>query len=375
MLIDVRAAEVSGAGLTVITLGDTKRPLNINDDDLDPNMLEAPEERAGTTDMCFVMLRSSIGRYFKYLYKAHLMPESQLDQLFAEEKKSVEDIMSEFENYLHENFLKNSDPLNPLQFFTSMVARAILCSWRVMDGIRKAADETNPNIQQTRDRLFEESLKGIEYDNLGHTTKSTQRFLWHMNSHFQWHSFIGLLGELRRRTKGELVEKAWQQVDHVFKFHSEILTTRNPLHTAIGNLAIAAWEARETDFLRTYQLPMPGLPPDYILALRRQRAARERSVDKSNSESPAATSVTNSSIISGGPHVYATNFTSFSADPAFDLTSGIGDFSTPSSSVPSDPTQMDWNVWDSLLQNYELPPSMDTGDFMPKDTVYGGHFQ
>ena len=378
-LIDVRAAEVCGAGLTVIALGDTTRPLNINDADIHPDMLEPPVDREGNTEMCFIMLRSSIGRYFKFLYKPQLMlgedPNQRADK---DSGKTLQELMDEFESYLNEHFLRNADPLDPLQFFTSMVARAILCSWRVMDSIRKAADKTNSNEQHYRDTLFEESLKGMEYDNLGHTTKNVQRFLWHIDTHFQWHSLVALLGELRSRTSGELVDKAWQQIGEVFEHHPEMLNTRNPLHTAVGNLALAAWQARESAFARRQRgTPMPPMAPHYIVALRRQRLERERSVDKSNSNSPPMISTTASTGTLGSvPQALRTPLAFGDTSAASDF-SGIDDFSVVSNPTPLfDSNQMDWSAWDSLLQNYEFPAPMEGTQFaLPKDTAYDGSFQ
>ena len=377
-LIDVRAAEVCGAGMAVVTLGDTKRPLNVNDADIYPDMPKPPIEHEGTTEMCFIMLRSSIGRYFKYIYKPQLGSDYDPGQQLGDGSgKTLQELMDEFEAYLNEHFLKNADPLNHLQFFTSMVARAILCSWKVMDSIRKAADKTSPNAQLHRDKLFEGSLKGIEYDNLGHTTKNIQRFLWHINSHFQWHSFVALLGELRSRTRGELVDRAWQQVGEVFEHHPEMLHTRNPLHTAVANLALAAWQAREADFARTHQTSIPTRPPHFIIALRQQRLERERSVDKSNSDSPPTISTTISTgTLSSGPQVLSEDFAFVDAAAPTEFGS-TDDFSAFANPAPSfDSNQMDWSAWDSLLQNYELPAPMEEAQFtLPKDGAYDGFFQ
>ena len=377
-LIDVRAAEVCGAGMTVVTLGDTKRPLNINDADIYPDMPEPPIEHEGTTEMCFIMLRSSIGRYFRYIYKPQLGSDHDPGQELGNGSgKTMQELMDEFESYLNEHFLKNADPLNHLQFFTSMVARAILCSWKVMDSIRKAADKTSPDAQHHRDKLFEGSLKGIEYDNLGHTTKTIQRFLWHINSHFQWHNFVALLGELRSRTRGELVERAWQQVGEVFEHHPEMLSTRNPLHTAVGNLALAAWQAREADFARAHQTPMPTRPPQYILALRQQRLERERSTDKSNSDSPPTIPTTISTgTLGSGPQGLSEDFAFVDATAPNEFGS-TDDFSAFANPAPLfDSNQMDWSAWDSLLQNYELPAPMEGAQFtLPKEGTYDGFFQ
>ena len=375
LFIEVRAAEVCGAGLTNMTAIDHKQPLNIFDEDIWPDMEQAPTPREGSTDMCFVMLRTTIGRYFGYLFRPFL---SEADKAEADNSaKTLDDLMEEFQAILHEKFLANADPLNPLQFFTSMVARAILCSWRVMSSIRKANEKPAMLSHVDRDILFEESLKGIEYDNLGHTTPNVQRFKWHVRSHFQWHSFISLLGELRTRASGEAVERAWAQVEQVYEHHPEIILTKSPLHTAVCNLTLSAWQCRELEYMSKYHLPLAA--PRCVGTIRQHRnPGNEMKGKLSPLSQPTVESQSSAETDERNVH---TDFRSFKGQQFDDQPTPLWNAQTPDFdfSQPldlTDPNQMDWGLWNNLLQNYELPPPIEGADFLlPKDGPFGGFYQ
>lgn len=375
IFIEVRAAEVCGVSFTSMVAIDHKPPLNVNDEDLWPEMEQDPLEREGPTEMCFIMLRTTIGRYFAYLYRSAL---SESDKAGAEHSaQTLDSLMGELSSLLHERFLVNADPLNPLQFFTSMVARAILCSWRVMSSIRRANEKQEALSNADRDILFEESLKSIEYDNLGHTTPNVQRFAWHVNSHFQWHSFISLLNELRARPRGELVERAWSQVEETFDHHPEILSTKNALHTAVCTLTLAGWQCRETDYINKYQMPLAV--PQCVSKIRQQRAPRNDSKGKlSPLSQQTIESLSSVEIDERSSHI---DFRSFNGQLSGDQTvpfSNMGTMSFDFSQPPNlaNPEQMDWSLWDNLLQNYELPPPMEETDFLlPKSGSFGGFYQ
>ena len=372
-----------------MTFGNVKSPLNVNDDDLYPEMLEPPVEREGTTEMCFVKLRTSLGHFLRHLYRPRIYDDNEKGQSYSgPDPEQYKSMIIELQAHLEENFLKNADPLNPLQFFTSMVARAILCSGRVMENIRKLSDKDCPDIQAVRDELLADSLKSTEYDNLGYMTTTMQRFHWHTRSHFQWHSLIALLSELRLRPSPtandrDLVERGWQQVANVYTYHSDIIHIRSPLHTAVGNLTLAAWQSREQDQQRSFSIGSRDPPPPYITALQQLRLARARSVDKSNySNSPFSMATTSTSSTSPPTNngssgsgiasipdlstfppaqtVSADSSQSFdnmmdSGNASLSRENSLANASTLVDPMRMDASQIDWNAWDTLLQNYELP--------------------
>src|SRR3569833_1396506 len=62
-ILDNRAAQLSGAAVRGLfqEIGDTRRPLNVNDSDLSPLMREPPTESEGPTEMLFCAIRFEIG--------------------------------------------------------------------------------------------------------------------------------------------------------------------------------------------------------------------------------------------------------------------------------------------------------------------------
>ena len=100
--------------------------------------------------------------------------------------------------------------------------------------------------QTEKDMLFTESLKELEFDTLGHTVKAVQGYLWHVHGQFQMDAFIYILSELRYRTSGDLVDRAWEQIKLSFDNRPELITdTKNSLYMAVGNLTLKAWQKRE----------------------------------------------------------------------------------------------------------------------------------
>jgi hypothetical protein len=186
------------------------------------------------------------------------------------------------------------------------------------------------------DMLFMSSLRIIEYDNIGHSTQSLQRFVWHIRSHFAWDPFIYLLTELRRRTVGDEVERAWQQVEEAYHHHGEFLTMRSPLHDSVATLAERAWSVREVVLARRQSVsPASIIPPNFITVL---RARGVKPTTQTSTENPSE-----SYQILGHP---------MSEQQALDST-GNG----PGPQFASEPIELspiDWAAWDSMIEEFEL---------------------
>lgn len=185
-------------------------------------------------------------------------------EFLPEKDKAIDELEASFE----ERFLRYCDPSIPLHLMTIYVAKSVICTMRIMaHHPRQYPDKGASMPQKEKDMLFTESLKELEFDSLGHTTKCVQGYLWHVASHFQLDAFIYLLSELRHRTSGELVDRAWRQIELSFQNRPEMINnTKNSLYVAIGNLVLKAWQKRE-EAQGNYQ----GPPPRFISLLRSQR--------------------------------------------------------------------------------------------------------
>lgn len=320
VFLDGFAAKLCGAGFPAwLAKFDTKLPLNVSDSDLTPDMTEPPPERAGATEMLFCCIRYEVSQAIRKANSfgngghghghghghggeggrgghggghrgghrgghhggpSHTPPFSNV---IAEKDKTID----ELEARLQDKYLQYCDPSIPLHLLSIYVAKSVICTMRLMaHHPRQYPDKGASMPQKERDMLFNESLKMLEYDGIGHSEKLVQRYLWHIHVHFQVDAFIYLLSELRQRERGELVDKAWRQVELAYEFRGEMLNdTKNSLYFALGNLVLKAWEKREESAgtsANSRNSPDQVTPPRFISILRSQRQKHDhlhRSLD------------------------------------------------------------------------------------------------
>lgn len=266
-------------------------------------MIEPPPERAGATEMLFCCIRYEVSQAIRKANRfgddhahdhggghrghhgepSHIPPGSNV---IAEKDKTID----ELEARLQDKYLKYCDPSIPLHLLSIYFAKSVICTMRLMaHHPRQYPDKGASMPQKERDMLFNESLKMLEYDGLGHSEKLVQRYLWHIHVHFQLDAFIYLLSELRRRERGELVDKAWQQVELAYEFRADMLNdTKNSLYFALGNLVLKAWEKREEGGHSADQITAPR----FISILRSQRQKHDqvpRSIERDDLSDPFAT--------------------------------------------------------------------------------------
>lgn len=67
--------------------------------------------------------------------------------------------------------------------------------------------------KEIKDKLFKTSLENIEYSLLMETEVKTRRWAWLFRTYTQWHAIAFLLSELRFRTRGDDVERAWRAIN------------------------------------------------------------------------------------------------------------------------------------------------------------------
>lgn len=317
-------------------------------------MREMPVVHSGLTEMAFCLLRYEVGTFLR-----SSNPTTTFDGSFqklssaavsgSEKDKAIEDL----EQLLEKRFLKFCDPSIPLHFLCVSVARSAMSMMRLRaHHPRHRSDGGARMPQNEKDMLFSESLKILELDNLNHSTQIAQRFLWHTKSYFQWHALIYVLGELCFRTAGDEAERAWQQIAGVYKYHPELLThKKNALNSAIANLTIKAWGARESELERQPRRPKTR-PPSFMSSLYSQRETRIFL--------PAPNLPLSEPMIptSDGPQAGERQFREVQEkDASMDdaTSSGVGK-PNPSDSTFEEYSPVDWAEWDSLLQDFELHP-------------------
>ncbi|KAH4001225.1 hypothetical protein HBH70_008690 [Parastagonospora nodorum] len=214
-ILDARSSEDHGCDPTIVEAQyDTKMPLNVNDDDLHPDMTEFPEERTGFTDMTFCLLRFEVASIFRRILYIPPGP-NRCNEFFASLSiAEKEKWITECHQRLEEKYLTNMDMTIPLCWVTATISRLIMSKmWLIVYHPHQRKDGGATLPQETKDKLFITSLENIEYSILLETEARTMKWGWLFRTYVQWHAVAFLLSELCVRTKGEAVERAWRALE------------------------------------------------------------------------------------------------------------------------------------------------------------------
>lgn len=221
---------------------------------------------------------------------------------------------------------------------------------------RQYPDKGASMPQRERDMLWSESLKELEILAMCHMEKSIQGFLWHTYVQFHLDAFIFVLSELRQRTSGNLVKRAWHQIELAYEQRPEMLTeNKDSLYCAMGSLCLKAWAKYEEAGGRydgTQLLPVPR----FISKLRTQRNIPEPSVPvppQLSSQEPTPESLNRSEESYGAP----------TGAQQYGMTNSVWGKDRPDANIAmQEITLVDWEYWQTLmdgdLPSYTGEPSM-----------------
>ncbi|KAL1986092.1 hypothetical protein VTN96DRAFT_6989 [Rasamsonia emersonii] len=355
-VVDATIGHMSGSISSLLPVADTDTPLNVNDSDLYPEMKEKPIEHSGPTEMIFCQMRYEVGKWLRrqassgvVTFDGHWRSISDTSVPLQEKDRAID----ELENALEEKIVKHCDPSIPLHLVTLLVARSAVGMLRLAAHHPRCYQERGEHMTQSeKDRLFTICMNVAEYGNVLQTTKTTQRYLWHVDYHFPWDVLIYMLSELRYRTVGEETAKAWHLIDVACTRTYQQLgpKARSPLHLAIASLAVKAWAAHVAECER-HQLP--PLPCPQIITVFSKQIQRNKSYSQvaSHSEQPDVT--TSEGVAASGnltnsayEPVNVSRRRASSDDFGADITAMAEMFS-------SDNSPMDWGQWDDLLRQFQ----------------------
>jgi hypothetical protein len=356
IILEGFSQKVAGTGTgTTVLMGNVKMPSNLNDSDLFPGMKELPQESDRATDMMFFLIRCHVGDFMKR-FEA---PQASLDGAWSKlttrkidvavKLRAIEDLEARFE----EKFLRHCDSSIAWHFMCTHLAKAVIFMMRFM--VYGAEYQGKTETQAQKDALFNLALQVCSSQNLAYSMREMQGFVWHVNAQFQWKAFVYVVSELRYRTEGELVERAWKEVELTFSFHpsfdDELSVKALPI--AISNLTIKAWDAYKT------ARGAPGSSEPYFIQMLRNRQHRTK---KRGTHSNPANNVTppqkTTNILS------TSGYSSYTVKPGYDLVEGFNWNPADLNASLGVPTMMpdlesfnytegmNWSSWNDLLVDY-----------------------
>jgi hypothetical protein len=277
-----------------ISTGDAKKPLNVDDGELYPDMAKLPEERSGITAISLCLIKCEI---IASLCKCATTKPVDLrwemlynPQIPVAKKDSVID---EVEDHLEKKYLRHCDALNPLHTFISIMVRSALCKMRLFaHNLRQFANLYPKATPSDHDIAFSNAMKLLEYANLIHGGHmGLDRYMWQMGTSYCWNTMLYLLIELRSREAGPEIDRAWELIGVVFSRPADVLAEfTGSVYVAMGKWTLEVWDGHVAA-AKAEGRPEP-VAPQYIHTIRDwQRAKMEseaRARDKkANSKSAA----------------------------------------------------------------------------------------
>jgi hypothetical protein len=254
-------------------LSDTRIPLNIEDQDLSPEMTVLPKERPGITSMVLRLIKCDCLAFFRKLAPNFGHAPGDILNTSRMTLREKDTVIDNLEDILESKYLRYCDPSNSLHCFASILARSIVCKMRLMaHNPRQFAERKIKVPQSERNLIFANGMKWMEYVNLMLVNTSLRKYLWQINSGLLWESLVYVLIETRQRKVGPEVDRIWELIGGVFSNYNKILILSKPtepLYAALGDWVLKVWD--ECFAARAAKGLITDPEPTYITAIRESR--------------------------------------------------------------------------------------------------------
>jgi hypothetical protein len=264
---------------------DIRLPLNVNDTDLHPDMVESPIKHSGPTEMLCVLVKLEFLNWARSSPKAAKLIDDvvQGPSRGNISMQSEDEAMNEVEAIYREKYLRNWDKNIPLHSLTHAIA--IFAVSRLRFKVRflrvRAAVSSGDNniIRDESDMLLNSALIAMEMMDVSIHSKLSSHLFIHMTFTFQIDIYIYVISDLRRRCSGERVDLAWRLVKDFYNEHPELIAeAENTFFVALGDLTLEAWEARRKEMACGQDALECNTTPEFILLLweKREKSNEER---------------------------------------------------------------------------------------------------
>ncbi|OTA99367.1 hypothetical protein M426DRAFT_27562 [Hypoxylon sp. CI-4A] len=271
-----------------LSYGDTQVPLNVEDEDLHPDMDELPPERQGITCATLCLTRCRIGeilRNFSTSRPGEMRWEALNSSDFAVSKK--DSVIRQVEDHWERKYLRYCDPSNAYHTFVSISMRSSICKMKIFaHNPRPSADRPVKVPKRGRDIVFESALKQLEYFTMVQKgSHGLDKYRWQLGTSYLWKTMLYLLIEARRTKTGPLVERSWQLIGEAFSHCPGVFEEDTPsVYVALGRWTLDLWDIY-VEASKASGLSEP-CAPEYISAIRRCRRPGNEVLCRTNKTQP-----------------------------------------------------------------------------------------
>ncbi|KAI1412342.1 hypothetical protein F5Y13DRAFT_199975 [Hypoxylon sp. FL1857] len=284
--IDARSRAVCTPGIgppPESEFGDVRLPLNVNDADLHPDMVEAPIEHGRPTEMLCILLKLEVFNWLRSSSKAPRIFDSIIHgPARGKMSTSLEDAkeaINELEEIYRKRFTTKCDKNIPLHGLARTIADFVIARmrfkvyhprWRAAVGGSEALV-----TREESDVLFNSAVTSLELIDVGLRSKLASHLFTHMIFRIELDLYIYIISDLRRRCAGDRVAVAWKLVEDLYNEHPELIEDgENTFFVALGDLTLEAWEARRKELVQNHGVREYDTTPRFIRLLWNEREKR-----------------------------------------------------------------------------------------------------
>jgi len=216
-LLDICTSEDHGTDTQIHEkLYDTRLPLNVNDDDIAPDMQEPPVEREGCSEMTFSLVRFEITTVLRRV--SYNCPGGRYRLGHTQPSPDTCGNMLQAVNHrMEERYLRHCDMNIPIYWVCATVARLILAkTWLIIHHPMTRGDRGAKLSSASRENLFFTSIEVIEFARLLENNEHTSKWGWLFTTYKHWHAIALILSELCVRPLCPITDRAWLAVHSVY---------------------------------------------------------------------------------------------------------------------------------------------------------------
>lgn len=195
---------------------DVELPLNVNDNQLEPNMKDLPPAEPRWTEMSFTLIIMEVNRVLQEINQSRLRYED-IDTYEAARQKIIHSMIERQDHYL-----QYCDENIPAQRAAYLIGRILTAKLQFITRrhSRSTASE-NQNLSQDTQETFEKACDILELSRQFSTDDMLQGFRWICQSFPQYNILMYLLWRLCKDVEGWNVERAWELIDASFEGQGE----------------------------------------------------------------------------------------------------------------------------------------------------------
>lgn len=205
-VMDLRSSEDQGMDLTIIDGSfDTKLPLSINDDDLNPDTKEMPSERQGLTDMTVPLVWYNHCDAMRQMY-GMLTGKSGPQTL---EKQSH--LLDEIYGKLEQRYLQYSNPNGNAQYWMFIaVTRIVVSKMTLVIYLPELfASPTDRFSDDVHAKLLTSAIEIAEFNHMLNGSTACRPWRWIFQTYTHWHAIVYLLLTAAQSSWSPTVERGW----------------------------------------------------------------------------------------------------------------------------------------------------------------------